>query len=302
MNLRQLEHLLAVADTASFSRAAERLHITQPALSRSIQMLEEDLGARLIDRMGKRNELTPLGEAVAARARHLVDEAEELRRSVAWLRQGSGGSIRVGLGSGPGAMLMAPFLVHVAQRHPEVCVSITRGSIQLQLQQLRQRQLDALVIDMRSVVPAADLLIEEVAAMRGGFICRAGHPLLAQARGGGVPFEVLARYPLASTPLADEVAQILVQHYGPAADPQQAVRLRCEEIDSLIDTVRQSDAVFFGVVAAARQGIEAGALAELAVVPRLDIRAHFAIVTLTGRTESPSMGLFRRFVAERLRD
>ena len=55
MNLRHLEYLLAVADTGSFSRAAERCHITQSALSGSIQALDAELGARLIDRMGKRN-------------------------------------------------------------------------------------------------------------------------------------------------------------------------------------------------------------------------------------------------------
>ena len=54
-------YLLAVADTGSFSRAAGTLPITQSALSRSIQTLEDDFGARLIDRMGKRNELTPFG-------------------------------------------------------------------------------------------------------------------------------------------------------------------------------------------------------------------------------------------------
>ena len=80
MNLRHLEHWLALADTGSFSRAAEQLHLTQPALSRSIAALEQELGGRLFDRIGKRNELTPLGQAVLARARHVVLEAEELRR------------------------------------------------------------------------------------------------------------------------------------------------------------------------------------------------------------------------------
>ncbi|MDF3833267.1 LysR family transcriptional regulator [Cupriavidus basilensis] len=301
MNLKQLEHLLAVAETGSFSRAAEQLHLTQPALSRSIQMLEDDLGVRLIDRMGKRNELTPLGEAVATRARHLVFGAEEMRRSIDLLKAGNAGVIRVGLGSGPGAMLMTPLLIEVAQRHPDVRVSITRGAIELQLRQLRQRTLDALVIEIRSVTPAPDLSLEVVAEMRVGFICRCGHPLLS-VTAEGVAFDELLRFPLACTPLADEPARILVRHFGPRADPQQAVRLRCEEIASLIETVRASDAIFLGIVAAARSGIESGELVELVTSPPLIASARFALVTLVGRTESPSMQLFRRFVADRLRD
>ena len=98
MNLRQLEHLMALAEEGSFSRAAERMHLTQSALSRSLQGLEDELGARLIDRSGRRSTLTPLGEAVLARAQRIVLEAAEIERSAELLRQGEAGTIRVGLG------------------------------------------------------------------------------------------------------------------------------------------------------------------------------------------------------------
>ena len=71
MNLRQMEHLLALADSGSFSRAAESSHLTQSALSRSIQSLEEELGGALFDRIGKRNALTPLGHLAVQRARRV---------------------------------------------------------------------------------------------------------------------------------------------------------------------------------------------------------------------------------------
>ena len=119
MNLRHLEHWLALADTGSFSRAAEKLHITQSALSRSIQALEEDLGGPLVDRVGKKNELTPLGRSVMERARRIVHEAQELKQGAALLQQGGLGALRVGLGSGPGAMLMTPWLVYMARHHPK---------------------------------------------------------------------------------------------------------------------------------------------------------------------------------------
>ncbi|MFC6281445.1 MULTISPECIES: LysR family transcriptional regulator [Polaromonas] len=300
MNLQQLEHLLAVAGTGSFSRAAEQQHLTQSALSRSIQALEEDLGACLIDRNGKRNELTPLGQAVAVRARRMVFEAAELRRSAELLKQGDLGAIRIGLGSGPGAMLMTPFLLHMARHHPGVQVSVSPGATELQLMQLRQRTLDALVIDVRRIAPAPDLAIEYLTELRAGFACRSGHPLLQT--GGPVSFDELLRYPLASIPLSTEVAHALVTHFGPRADPQQAVSLRCDDIISLIETVKASDAVYLGILAPAKPGIAAGQLAELATEPPLSTGARFAFVTLAGRTEAPSMGIFRQFVSEQLRD
>ncbi len=296
MNIKPLEHLLALADTGSFSRAAEHCFITQSALSRSIQNLEEELGGRLLDRVGKRNELTPLGCEVVARARRIVLEASELRCSAERL-QGGGGKISVGLGSGPGALLTTPLLCHAAERHPELRVSITRGSTELQLLQLRARQLDALVVDAYRVAPAPDLQIESLGYQSAGFVCRADHPLTSLS---SVGLQDLLRYPVASTPLSDQVARLLVEQYGPAADPQLMVALQGEDVDSLIATVERSLAVYLGILAAARAGLEAGRLVELRLQPALRAQARFAYITLQGRTEAPAMAWFRRFVGETL--
>ena len=299
MNLRQLAHLTALAEQGSFSRAAECLHLTQSALSRSLQTLEDELGARLIDRAGKRSTLTPLGEAVLARARRLTLEAAEIQRSAELLRQGEAGNIRVGLGSGPGALLMTPLLTHVAAHYPQVRVAIARGSTELQVAQLRQRELDALVVDARRISYASDLVIEPLTELRGGFVSRAGHPLAQLA---SVSFAQLMANPVATTPLSDEVARMLVAHYGPGADPARMAALVCEDVGSLLDAAAETDAVFLGVIAAARSGIEAGRLAELRMAPPLAGGARFAYVRLAGRTEAPVMQVLRRFVVERLRD
>lgn len=298
MNLRHLEHWLALAETGSFSRAAEKLHITQSALSRSIQALEDELGGPLVDRIGKRNELTPLGHSVLERARRIVHEASELKQGAAVLQQGGLGSLRLGLGSGPGAMLMTPWLVHMARHHPGVKVSITRGPTELQLQQLRDRSLDALVVDVRRVVPAADLCIGPTFEMPAGMLCRAGHPLLTLYP-RGVPFEALLQYPVASIPLSEEVARLLVARYGAKADPAELTTLQCEEISSLLETVRQTDAIYLGILGAARHELSRGELTVLKVKPPLDSGAMLGMVTLAGRTELPVMRELRDFV-ERL--
>lgn len=297
MNIKHLEHLLALADTGSFSRAAERCFITQSALSRSIQNLEDELGGQLLDRVGKRNELTPLGCEVVARARRIVLEASELRRS-AELLQGGGGKISIGLGSGPGALLTTPLLCHAAEHHPDLRVSITRGSTELQLLQLRARQLDAMVVDAYRVAPAPDLQIESLGFQPAGFVCRADHPLASLSR---VTLQDLLCYPVASTPLSDQVARMLVEEYGPAADPQLMVALQGEEVDSLIAAVERSQAIYLGILAPAREGLAAGHLVELNLQPALRAQAQFAYITLQGRTEAPAMAWFRRFVNEMLR-
>jgi DNA-binding transcriptional LysR family regulator len=299
LNIKHLEHLIALSQTGSFSRAAEQAFVTQSALSRSIQNLESELGGLLVDRIGKRNELTPLGREIADRASRLVQQAQELQRSARLFSSGETGSIRVGLGSGPGAVLMTPLLREMADHHPGVPASIARGSTELMLGQLRARQLDALVVDARRVIPAPDLRIEPLGELRAAFIASARHPL---ARRRSIAFEALLDYPIASTPLSDEVARLLVDQYGPGADPRQMTTLSCDDIGSLIDTVQATQAIFLGIAAAASEGIARRKLVELRITPAIRVSARFAYVTLGGRTEAPAMKFFRRFVAERLRE
>jgi len=298
MNIKHLEHLLALADLGSFSRAAEKLFITQSALSRSIQSLEEDLGGKVLDRIGKRNELTPLGLDVVARARHIVRDAAELRHSAKLLQEGGNAAISVGLGSGPAALLMVP-LMSAAAKMPAMRVAVTQGPVELQVLQLRSRQLDAMVVDMRRVIPTADLNIESLVELRAGFVARADHPL---AQKKAVTLADLSRYPVASTPLSDEVARLLVDQYGLPANPAEMVKLRCDDVTALITTVSQTDAIFLGVIAATRAGLDDGSLVELRVKPKLSATARFAYVTLAGRTEAPAMGFFRQFVRDHLRE
>lgn len=158
---------------------------------------------------------------------------------------------------------------------------------------LRSRELDALVIELRLVEPAADLSTEPLAELQGAFMCRHGHPLLR--RRGPVSFADLLSYPFVTTPLGDQITRTLVERYGPAALPAACVTHRSEDIGSLAEVARQSDAVLLAVRATAP------ALAELVLTPALGASAHFGLVTLTGRSEAPALPAARLFVQHELR-
>ncbi|MGJ7605957.1 LysR family transcriptional regulator [Variovorax sp. LT1R20] len=294
MNLQQLDHLLALAETGSFSRASERVHLTQPALSRSIQMLEQELGMQLVDRVGKRNELTPFGAMVLARAKRISAEAHELKRAAALLAEGQAGSVRLGFGAAPSALFSAPLLIHMLRNHPRVGVQLHGGGPELQLAALRARAIDAVVLTYRAVSPREDLHIDVLPTMRSGFVCRRGHPLLQQGA-SVVRFGDLTRYPVISTMVSDDVARLLVERYGSEASPQRWLHVSSEEIGALIEAVRNTDAVFLGVLAATRALLDSGELVELKVEPAAGLNAQFAFVTLQGRTEAPALQLVRSF-------
>jgi DNA-binding transcriptional LysR family regulator len=294
MTLVQLRHLISLAATGSFSKSAEALHLTQPALSRSIRALESELAMALFDRVGRRNELTPFGMEVLARARQLVFEADELRDRGRQMREGQGGAVRIGMGSGPGAMLMTPFLMHMAQHHPAMRVVVSRGGTELLAQALRARTLDALVVDVRSLPPATDLQISVLHEMRGVFMCRRGHPLARLRKPVG--FDAVQRYPIASTPLSDEVARMLIENYGPQAHPGLCVTLQCEEVPSLVEVARRTDTVLIAIRAAAPD------LVELKMKPPMTGVARFGLVTLRQRTEAPALPIVRELMQALLHD
>ncbi len=294
MTLVQLRHFISLAQSGSFTRSAEALHLTQPALSRSIQALEEELGQPLFDRVGRRSVLTPFGTETLQRARQLVFEADELAASGRHMREGRAGTVRLGLGSGPGAMLMTPLLKTMAKSHPTLHVEVARGDTAVLTRRLRERELDALVVDARSLSPAADLRVATLVEMRGAFMVRPGHPLTRWK--GALRFDALRQYPIASTPLSDEVARALVERYGPAAHPADCVTLRCEEIPSLVEVARHTDAVLLAVRAAAPD------LVEVVLRPAMNATARFGIVTLARRAEPPTLPIVRRLITELMHD
>ena len=294
VTLVQLRHFVALADARSFSKASEVLHLTQPALTRSIQALELSLGQPVFERAGRRVELTPFGHDALLKARQLVSDAQALSDQNLGAPKGRGALLRLGLGSGPGAILMTPLMVHMARHHPGVRFEITRGPSDALTPLLRERQLDALVVDIRALPPARDLSVEPIAEMRGAFMCRHGHPLAL--RGRPITFDVLRAYPLASIPLSEEIARQLVERYGPKAHPSDCVTLYCNELAGLVDAARSSDTILLAIRGAAPD------LVELRLEPPITSTARFGIVRLADRATAPAFDLVRQRILELLHD
>lgn len=291
MTLTQLRHFIGLARAGSFVKASGQLFMTQSALSRSIKSLEDELGQLLFDRAGKRIELTAFGRIVLQRSQALVQEAEALRHSGRVLAAGDSGQVRIGLSSGPGALLTSAILMHFAQHFPRFHVEILRASTAVLTQMLRDRSVDAIVIDVRSMPPAADLTVTQVNELHGAFMCRKGHPLASL---DSVGFEQLQPYPVASIPLSDELARVLIERYGKQAHPDILVNYTSDEISHLVDVVNSTDTLLLAVRACAPQ------LQALRVEPQLDDKARFGLVTLANKVEALYLPEIRKLMTKHL--
>lgn len=122
MELRQLRYFVAVAETGNISRAAQKIFLTQPALSRQIKALEDEIGQCLLERQAHSIRLTPVGEALLREARELLQRADQMLERV----RATGQSVRLRVGYAPSLAsgLLSVAVENFAQKHPNAHVEL----------------------------------------------------------------------------------------------------------------------------------------------------------------------------------
>jgi DNA-binding transcriptional LysR family regulator len=124
MDLHQLRTFVAIADAGGVARAAARVNLSQPAVTRQIQVLEAELGVALFDRIGRRVRLTSEGEDLLLRSRRLVADADSLRERARALKGGHAGRIKIGATPPMIETVLSGFLAGYRRRHPGVDIDI----------------------------------------------------------------------------------------------------------------------------------------------------------------------------------
>lgn len=287
MTLTQLRHMNELAKTGSFIKSSENLFVTQPALSRSIKSLEDELGAKLFDRQGRHTTLTAFGEEILRRSEVLLDLAKDIKETNRNFKNGLSGQIRIGMGSGPGALIMTKLLQHIATHYPHLHIEVARGKTGMLIESLRARKLDALIINARSMKPSQDLKMEIIYETPGAFMVRKSHPLLKLKK---VTIDDIRKYPIASTALSEETEKTIIDRYGKDANLDNLVNIKCSEISSLVDVAQHSNTILLAIRNSALE------LEEVNLTPSLDATARFGLVTIENRTESPLLLHVRKFI------
>jgi LysR family transcriptional regulator, transcriptional activator of the cysJI operon len=170
-----MEVFLAVADTRNFSRAGERLHMTQPAVSQHIRSLEERMGVRLLERNNKSVSLTRAGEIVLHHAREIGSLYGRMEEMVSELLHYTGGPLAVGASYTVGEYVLPKALALLNAEYPDIHPAITIGNTSDIAEQVRKRELDVGVVEGTEIGTGleAELLSEDKMYVTAG----CGHPL-----------------------------------------------------------------------------------------------------------------------------
>ncbi len=210
MDATELETFLAVADNRSFSRAAERLHLTQPAVSKRIQALEADLAARLFDRVGKRVDLTQSGRLLLPRARSLLAEIADTRRLLKNLNEQVAGSLHLATSHHVGLHRLAPVLKAFSDRYEDVQLDIRFEDSEAAHDLVRRGESELAVVTLDPEGPA-ELCYQPLWDDPLCFIVARDHPL---ARGSRQTLSELARYPAILPGLATYTGRIVAELFA----------------------------------------------------------------------------------------
>jgi DNA-binding transcriptional LysR family regulator len=296
MDTRQLAAFCAVVERKSFSQAAERLGVTQPAVSLQIRSLEERLGQRLLDRSGRRVEPTEAGLALYRGAQRLLALEEQIVEQVAAGDAGElHGRLEIGASSGPGGSVLPLLLCEFARRHPAITVALSVFDTQTVIDLVARRELEIGVVGaarrQRGVTFEPFFRDEVVLA------CPPDHPLAGRT----VTLDELRREELIVMQEGAGVRQVI-------EDELRRAGIRLKELEprlelGLQESVRSAVRAGNGVTFISRSAIEAdlaaGTLAS-ARVEGLEPAREISLVRATGRSATRNVDAFVEFARERL--
>jgi DNA-binding transcriptional LysR family regulator len=289
ITLRALQHAIAVADSGSFVAAARLAHLSQPALSRSVQALERSIGFRLFDRAAGAVRTTAGGSLFLARARQLVAQAENLELDTHKVRQAGESDIVIGAATYCAEGLTDIAVARLLQAQGRLRVGITTNHWANLFQSLRRREVELVVADTTVADEDPTLRVEPLTHARGYFAVRPQHPLAAKRE---VTLAEITRFSLVTTArVGSRILEPLLRAASPGR-PAELLTISCESVAMMKGIALGTDAVAILTMRAMFAEIRAGTLVLLPLRPAW-LHGRFGVVSLRERALS---GLGLRFI------
>lgn len=270
MDLVRLQHIVAVARTSSFSRAAKEACITQPALSRSIAAFEARYGVRLFERGRGGTVSTPAGRMVVARAREILAAAHELEDSLGAHAAGNAGEVTLGLGPLVASLILPPLGRRMLAIRPKLKL---RTMIKPSAALLAEESLELLLASPNQPEALIDFDVRTIARLHLAIVVRADHPLAGRS-------EILTAE-LAEWPAAGQISEL-------ASTGAEAGMFACENYHVLREVIGASDCYWCTSAAFLAEEIADGRLHILNVVDYPIRELEIAIMRRRNRTPSPA--------------
>ncbi len=300
--LRQLRHILALAEHGSFARAAVALRLSQPALSRSVQSFERHIGTSLFIRSGNGVVPTDLGRLLIQRARQITELASDLDQQVLAKQILESGHVTIGGGPYPVESTLSTALARFISEYPGINVRLQVRDWDELLRRLRARELDFFVAEISTMLQEHDVDIEPMSAHPLYYIARKGHPL--SGRANITTTDIFAFPSVSPSRIPPRLLAPLLAGQRKSSDPVAARRvfpsLQCDAMAAIKRIVACSDAVMATTLSSISAELDSGQLTILFGEPWLS--ASYGLVRLKGHPLTYASEALRKFVLEAERE
>ncbi|HEY0417217.1 MAG TPA: selenium metabolism-associated LysR family transcriptional regulator [Gaiellaceae bacterium] len=296
MDTRQLHAFCEVVARRSFSQAAERLGVTQPAVSLQVRALEKRLGTKLLDRSGRRVEPTEAGLKLYRSAQRLLALEAEIVDELASDATGElGGTLEIGASTGPGGVVLSTLLCRFAEQHPLLHVRLSVFDTQTVVERVAERSLEVGVVGAapRHRGVEYEPFVHDAVVL----VCPPGHPFAGRT----VTLDELRGENLILMQEGAGVRQMLEEELRRAGTRLRDLDVRIELglQESVAHAVRGGYGVTFISRASIEADLAAGTLVE-ARVQGLELEREIHLVRAAGRTETRAAHAFVEFARAEL--
>jgi DNA-binding transcriptional LysR family regulator len=298
ISLLLIEQTVALGETGNFARAAERLGITQPTLTRNIATLEARLGVRLFDRGRSGAVPTVFGQAVIDRGRSLVRDVNALQAELHALAGLETGQLNIAAGPYAAEDLVGPAVARLVNMRPGLRVRVTVvAPDEIQREVLSGRH-EIGIGGIESQFAHDELSIVPLNVRRLYLACRAGHPLA----GSRPTLQQVLSYPLVTVFMHGRTARVAAMGVGDAGFedlPRKgfAPAIEVNSLDTAKQVARRSNALFPGSASMLTAEFSHGELVRIDF-DGPELRTHSALVRMRNRTPSPGALKFMELVRE----
>lgn len=287
MDISALQAFLAVAESGSFSRAAERIYLTQPAISKRIATLEKEIDARLFDRIGRGIHLTPAGEALLTRARNVLKELDDVKRGIANLSGEITGELLVATSHHIGLHRLPGPLKRFHETYTQVRLNLQFMDSEKACQGVARGDLELAVVTLPPKA-AAPLKVEKIWDDPLDIVVSPGHPL---ARELHVTMSRLLDYPAILPGPGTYTREIILNAFGRLRD-----RIQVGMATNYLEVLKMLAAIGLGWSALPRTMIDEGL--NVVQIEKVGIRRELGIVTHEKRTLSNAGQAMIRIIRE----
>ena len=294
LELRLLEHALAVGQHRNFARAAEALGLTQPSLSRSVASLEKALGVTLFDRTSKGVVPTAFGRLLLERGASVVQREADLRQEIRALAGLEAGTLAVSAGPYPAETIVATAIGRLSSTYPGLEVRFLAADPAEIVRDVLAERIDIGVANAEGLENDPRLSVEKLLPQRYFLACRPGHPLTREA---SPSLRRILEYPLVTTVLRGRAAAVAASRgHVTAADASSAAadfvpQILVNSVALGLGVVRNSDAIFPATIAHLADDLAARRLVALDYDVGT-LAAPSGIFHLRDRTLSPAARAF----------